>query len=163
MCHGRKKKEYLCMLPYLPSSMSTTCSGRHTLSVSGSMKTREPMPRPDAAKIKGGRKSQTSSSSMMSGARELPSRQTPPVKPIPHCLHGNKTLTIRCPPFSQTRHCLRPDNWVIPEDSWEEFTCIKKCCGERCLRESLCHHSDAHSNNRVFWNRKAKGLAGKVP
>lgn len=84
------------MLSYRPSSMSTTFSGRGTLSVSGSMKTRKPLAIPDVAKIKGGRKSQTSSSSMRSGAREPPIRQTPQVKPIPDCLHGNKTMGISC-------------------------------------------------------------------
>lgn len=45
------------------------------MSVSGSRKTKLPLIIPVPAKIRGGRRCQTSFSSMISGARELPIRQ----------------------------------------------------------------------------------------
>lgn len=62
-------------VPYLPSSISWMFSGRQMLSVSGRMKTRLPLTMPVPAKMSGGRRSHTSSSSMIIGARELPIRQ----------------------------------------------------------------------------------------
>lgn len=68
-CIGR-----LCEL-YLPSSTSKMFSGRWAFRVSGSRKTRLPLKIPVPAKMSGGRRSQTSSSSITIGASELPIRQ----------------------------------------------------------------------------------------